>query len=123
MYKIEMTFIVPDEKLKLEKFAVLVNKNKNKNDEDCNFLSTISLAEDSETKTQNVEGVEYDRVDPCPELPNLIDGNYYKTLAEEDQDFYSFVKGEYLFEYEDYSSYGPTDEKAFMDSSNEDWNV
>jgi hypothetical protein len=104
MFKIEMTFLVPEDKVKFKKFALVVNEK----DPSDNFHS---LGEGF-SGTEVLEGKTYVRTDPLPDLPEVIDGTIYNTLTEEQQELFDLVDGEYLFEYMDRSSHdGNSDEE------------
>lgn len=102
MFKIEMTFFVPDEKLKFEKHALLVDEKEPSNE----FYSHGEFI-----GKEVLEGVTYNRFDPCPDIPAIIDGVKYNALTEKQQEAFCLVEGEYLFEYLDSNYHENTDEE------------
>jgi len=103
MFKIEMTFYVPDDALKFVKNHVLYE-----GEEPTCIVELSSNIKDGEETI--IEGVKYVAKDQCPHLPDVIDGSRYKTLTEKEQELYSFVEDNYLFDYQDSYSCGPTEE-------------
>jgi hypothetical protein len=103
MFKINMTFLIPEDKIKFKKCALVVNE-KDPSDE---FYSSGEGFSGKEV----LEGETYVRTDPHPDLPEVIDGTVYNTLTEKQQEAFWLVEGEYLFEYEHSSSEEITDEE------------
>lgn len=75
MFKIEMTFLIPEDKVKFKKAALVVN-------ESCEGFSGKQV---------------------YPDIPELIDGTVYNTLTEKQQEAFWLVEGEHLFEHEHWS--------------------